>query len=162
MRVRKRFSEKVNKSKDPTIRTKNLKRSSYLWPSKYLNHAISPGTWLGTLHISRCLPEDLDRLPPRVTAPPRPTNVATSKRSHDSPRSRGAALVTRTRPFCPVHFLTSAVTAEPLLPGGVRSGKAPSRGSLWGRPEGLGTGAVRTFKSARCTWRHPSPHIDRS
>lgn len=72
LRVRKRFSEKVNKSKDPTIRTKNLKRSSYLWPSKYLNHAISLGTWLGTLHISRCLPEDLDRLPPHVTAPPPP------------------------------------------------------------------------------------------
>lgn len=70
LRVRKRFSEKVNKSKDPTIRTKNLKRSSYLWPSKYLNHAISLGTWLGTLHISRCLPEDLHQLPPRVTAPP--------------------------------------------------------------------------------------------
>lgn len=157
--LRRRLSGKASKSKNPTVRSKDLKRSSYVWPSECLNHAVRPSTRLVALHGPCCLPEDLGQLPLHVTAPP---NAATVRRSRDSSPRRGAAGFAGPRRFGPAQSLFSAVTAEPLLQGGVSSRGRSEPWQRWGHPEGLGMGAGRPCKSACCTWRHPSRHIYRS
>lgn len=82
-------------------------------------------------------------LSPRRSRPVAPARNSTPKRSdfEEKPRLLAAprgGWLPRPRRFGPAQSLFSAVTAEPLLQGGVSSRGAPSRGSLGDTPRGSG------------------------